>query len=110
MAPPPDACELPTNAVCCVRTGGEGRAAASPSPSPSSTRALLGLVGYGEAVAAAEAAFRRHFPGLKWLSELDPDNYEGSSGGSKPPRGTDEDDAIDQLEQALGNIQPQQAT
>jgi hypothetical protein len=80
---------LPANVVCC----GVPRSTSLISTSP------LNLIGYAHAVAAAETAFRAHFPGLKWLSELE----EGDGGGGNRPN---DDDAIDDLEAALGNLGP----
>ena len=94
LAPEPSA--LPPNAVCCG--GSSGPTAASMSAASSSS--VLGLVGYACAVEAAEAAFRAHFPALRWLSELQAGG-DGAAEGGQP----DEDrDAVDELQEALGNL------
>ena len=83
----PDQASLPDNAMCA--------AACSLS--------ALGLIGHLSSVLAAEAAFRSHFPGVSWLSEIDPD----AGAGVDPD---DEDgDAIDALQAALGNLSSSQA-
>ena len=103
--------DLPGNTVWCGRKPdltAEGKLSSTMGRAGAGRSSLLGLVGYDEAVAAAESAFRNHFPDLKWLSELDPDSYEeaaGSDGQRSGARPTDEDDAIEALEQALCHLQ-----
>ena len=98
--------DLPSNAVWCGRKpdlAAERKLSYTMGRTGAGRSSTLGLAGYDEAVAAAESAFRDQFPDLKWLSELDPDNYEGDAqpGGTRP---TDEDDAIEALEQALSHL------
>ena len=87
----PEASTLPSNAVCCGSTVGSGS---------------LGLIGYQASVDAAEAAFRRHFPDLRWLSDLEAigDGNDGGRGG--PGVGDDERDAVEELQAALELLEP----
>lgn len=83
----PGQASLPANAMCAAAY----------------SLSALGLVGHLSSVSAAEAAFRSHFPGVTWLSEIDPD----AAAGADPD---DEDgDAIDALQAALGNLSSGQA-
>lgn len=62
-------------------------------------------MGYQAAVVAAETAFRRHFPDLKWLSDLG-FGGDGDDGGraGRPGEGDDERDAVEELQEALGHL------
>ncbi len=88
LGPPP--LPLPANIVSCV----------SPRPEAGGIGSALGLIGYQHAVFVAETTFRRHFPDLKWLSDLE--EADDPSSSTKP--NNDEEDAIDDLEAALGNL------
>lgn len=91
LAPEPSA--LPANAVCC---GGSTHTSHRPAASSS----VFGLVGYARAVEAAETAFRSHFPALRWLSELEAGDGAAAAGGQPD----EERDAVDELQEALGNL------
>jgi hypothetical protein len=88
--------------------GGEGAAAVSPPPPPPSGLVVCpgpdevapGVAGYVKAWAAAEALYRRHFPGLPWFGEQQ--RPGGGAGGGFVGEDAEGDDAEDGEGAGLG--------